>query len=137
MRSSGLAGIIFHLRLEGEKRIRMICFFTCFDLRQTGSFSVTDPFLTFYYVEKGNGILRKNRGKGFEKSYVPLYGVRGIKNFQNHPYVINEWPLIGVCIIITVFLIRNFKINWRKFMNSLFTILLKLNVSHYLHLLSY
>ena len=47
-----------------------------FDLRQTGSFSVTDPFLTFYYVEKRNGILRKNRGKGFEKSYVLLHGGR-------------------------------------------------------------
>ena len=51
-----------------------------FDLRQTGSFSVTDPFLTtFYYVEKRNGILRKNRGEGFEKSYVPLHGGRGSK----------------------------------------------------------
>ena len=37
------------------------------DLRQTESFSVTDPFLTtFYYVEKRNGILRKNRREGFE-----------------------------------------------------------------------
>ena len=50
-----------------------------FDLRQTGSFSVTDPFLTtFYYVEKRNGILRKNRGEGFAKSYVPLHGGRGV-----------------------------------------------------------
>ena len=40
--SSGLAGIIFHLGLEGKNRIRMSCF------------SVTDPFLTFYYVEKRN-----------------------------------------------------------------------------------
>ena len=33
-------------------------------------------------------------GRGFEKSYVPLHGGRGgVKNFQNHPYVINEWPL--------------------------------------------
>ena len=71
-------------------------FFTCFDRRQTGSFSVTDPFLTtFYYVEKRNGILCKNRREGFEKSYVPLHGdgEGGIKNCQNHPYVINEWPL--------------------------------------------
>ena len=53
-------------------------YFTCFDLRQTGSFSVTDSFpTTFYYVEKRNGILRKNRGKRFEKSYVPLNGGRG------------------------------------------------------------
>ena len=83
------------MRLEGKKRIRMSCFFTCFscfDLRQTGSFSATDPFLTtFYYVEKRNGNLHKNRGEGFNKSYVPLHGV---KNCQNHPYVINEWPLI-------------------------------------------
>ena len=32
-------------------------------------------------------------GEGFEKSYVPLYGGRGIKNCQTHPYVINDWPL--------------------------------------------
>ena len=65
-RSSCLAWIIFHLRLEGKKRIRMSCF------------SVTDLFLTiFYYVEKINGILCKNRGQGFEKSYVPIHGGRG------------------------------------------------------------
>ena len=66
-----------------------------FDLRQTGSFSVTDPFLTtFYYVEKRIGILRKNGVEGFEKSYVPVHGGRGrSKNYQNHPHVINEWPL--------------------------------------------
>ena len=39
-----------------------------------GSFSVNDPSLTtFYYVEKRNGMLRKNRVEGFEKSYVPLH----------------------------------------------------------------
>ena len=27
--------------------------------------------------DKRNGILRKNRGEGFEKSYIPLHGVRG------------------------------------------------------------
>ena len=42
-------------------------------------------------LKKQNGILRKNRGEGFEKSYVPLHGDRGVKNWQNHPYVINEW----------------------------------------------
>ena len=63
-------------------------------MRQTGSYSVTDPFLTtFYYVEKRNGILLKNRGEEFEKSYVPLHGGRGIKNCQNRRNVINEWPL--------------------------------------------
>jgi hypothetical protein len=56
-------------------------------------FSVTDPFLTtFYYVEKRNGILRKNIGEGFENSYVPLHG-GGVKNCQNYRYVINEWLL--------------------------------------------
>ena len=57
----------------------------------TSCFSVTDPFLTiFYYVEKLNGILRKNRGEAFEKS---LHGGRGgVKNCQNHPYAIDEWP---------------------------------------------
>ena len=51
-----------------------------FDLRQTGSFSVTDTFLTtFYYVKKQNGILLKNTG--IEKSYGLLYGGwdRGVK----------------------------------------------------------
>ena len=77
-----MAGIIFHLRLEGKKGIRL------------SSFSVADPFLTTcYYVEKRIGILRKNRGEGFEKSYVPLHGGRvEVKNCQNLPYVINEWP---------------------------------------------
>ena len=71
----------------------MSCFFfTCFDLQHTRNFSITDPFLTFYYVEKRNGMLCKNRGEGFEKSFVPLHGVGGVKNCQNHPYVINEWP---------------------------------------------
>jgi len=32
-------------------------------------------------------------GRGYEKSYVPLHGGRGVKICQNHPYVINEWPL--------------------------------------------
>ena len=77
-------------------------------MRQTGSFSVTDPFLTFYYVEKRNGMLCKNRGEGFEKSYVPLHGSRGgVKNSQNLPYVMNEWPLLEIantCIIETFFL---------------------------------
>ena len=38
------------------------------------------------------GALRKNRREGFEKSCVPLHAGRGVKNCQNHPYVINEWP---------------------------------------------
>ena len=38
-------------------------------------FCVTNPFpTTFCYVEKQNGILRKNREEGLEKSYVPLHG---------------------------------------------------------------
>ena len=48
------------------------------------SFSVIDPFLTtFYYsyVEKVNGILRKNREKGFEKSYVRFHGGKGSRKF--------------------------------------------------------
>ena len=58
--------------------------FTCFDLRQTGSFSVTDPFLiTIYYVEKRNGILRNDRKEGFEKSYVPLHGGMGGSRIAN------------------------------------------------------
>ena len=48
------------------KNVLERAFFTCFALRQVGSFSVTDPFLTiFYYVEKRNGILSKNGGEGF------------------------------------------------------------------------
>ena len=58
-------------------------------------FSVTDPFLTtFYYVEKRNGILRKNRGSGLKDLTCPYMGVGGSKNCQNHPYLINEWPFI-------------------------------------------
>ena len=55
-------------------------------------FSVTEPFLiTFYYVVKQNGILRKNRGEGFENLTYPYMGVGEVENCQNHPYVINEW----------------------------------------------
>ena len=62
-----------------------------FDLHQTGSFSVTDPFLTtFYCVEERNGILRKNKGESFEKSYVLSHGGSEVKNCQIHPYVITE-----------------------------------------------
>ena len=44
-------------------------------IRQTGSFSVTDPFLTrFYYVEKRNGILGKNGGEGFQNLTYPYMG---------------------------------------------------------------
>ena len=44
-------------------------------------FSLTDPFLTiFYYLEKQNGILRKNREEGFGKSYITLHGVGGQKS---------------------------------------------------------
>ena len=66
-RSIGLAGIIFHLRLEGIKRIvRMSCF------------SVTDPFLTtLYYVKKLNGILCKNRGRGLKNLMYPYMEVGG------------------------------------------------------------
>ena len=51
----------------------MSCSFTCltgFDLRQTGRFNVPDPFLTFHYVEKRNGILRKIGGMGLK---IPTY----------------------------------------------------------------
>ena len=61
---------------------------------QTGSYSVTDPFLTFYYVEKRNGILSKNRGKGFEKSYVRLHGGRGVQKLLKsclRNYVITDY----------------------------------------------
>ena len=62
---------------------------------------ITDPFLkTFYYVEKRNGILRKNRGEGFEKSTYPYMGVREVKNCQNHPYVIIEWSTLYVIMMI-------------------------------------
>ena len=56
------------------------------------SSSVTDPFLTtFYYVEKRTGILHKNRGGGLKNLMYPYMGDReGVKNCQNHPYVINE-----------------------------------------------
>ena len=37
-------------------------------------------------------MFHKNRGEGFEKSYVSLHGDRGGQNCQNQAYVINEWP---------------------------------------------
>ena len=62
-------------------------------LRDELPHSVTDPFLTtFYYVEKRNGILRKNRGRGLKNLTYAYMGVRG-KQGQNHAYIINEWPL--------------------------------------------
>ena len=30
--------------------------------------------------------------RGLENLTYPYVGVRGVKNYQNHPYVINEWP---------------------------------------------
>ena len=39
----------------------------------------------------------------FEKSYVPLHGGRGVKNCQNHPYVINEWSLMSLSILVKIF----------------------------------
>ena len=54
-------------------------------------FYVTYPSLTFYYVEKRNGILRKNRGMGLKNLTYPYMGVGGgVKNCQNRPYLINE-----------------------------------------------
>ena len=53
-----------------------------FDLHQTGSFSVTDPFLTtFYYVEKLNGILGYVRigGSGLKNLTYAYMGVGGSK----------------------------------------------------------
>ena len=59
------------------------------DSRQTGSFSVTDPFLTtFYYVQKLNGILRKNGGGGLKNLMYPYMEVGGVNNCQTHSYII-------------------------------------------------
>ena len=46
---------------------------------------------TFYYVENRNGILRKNRGEGFEKSYVPLHGGQKLPKSSLGN---NDWPII-------------------------------------------
>ena len=32
--------------------------------------------------------------RGLKNLTYPYMGVGGVKNYQNHPYVINEWPLI-------------------------------------------
>ena len=52
-----------------------------FDLRQTGSFSVSGPFLipvTFYNVEKWNGILiLRIGGRGLKNLKYPHMGVGG------------------------------------------------------------
>ena len=31
--------------------------------------------------------------RGFKNLKYAYMGVGGVKNYQNHPYVINEWPL--------------------------------------------
>ena len=74
--------------------------FTCFDLRQTGSFSVTDPFLTaFYYVKNEVESYVRIGRRGLKNLTYPYVGVGAVKNCQNHPYVINEWPLRGfICV---------------------------------------
>ena len=46
-------------------------------------------------------VLLESREEGFEKSYLPLHGGCGFKNCQNHPYVINKWPLM-TCLPHTV-----------------------------------
>ena len=33
-------------------------------------------------------------GTGLKNLMYPYIGVGGLKNCQNYPYVINEWPLI-------------------------------------------
>ena len=66
MRSSGLEGIIFHLRMEGKKRIRMSCFLLV--LQRMNSV-------------KYNFIMLKNE----MESYV-IIGGRGLKNLT-YPYM--------------------------------------------------
>ena len=70
-----------------------------FHLRQTGSFSLSDPFLTtFYYVKKLNGILRKNRGRGLTNLTYAYMGVReGLEKYLH----ILTWGEEGVKPILT------------------------------------
>ena len=93
-RSCGLAGIIaIHLRLEGEKKlIVMSWFLLVLILCQTGSFSVTDTFLHFIMFKKEMVSCVRIGGRGLKNLTYPYMG-EGIQNCQNHPYVINEWPL--------------------------------------------
>ena len=37
-------------------------------------------------------------GRGLKNLTYTYMGVRGVKNCQNHPYVINEWPLISISV---------------------------------------
>ena len=37
--------------------------------------------------------------RGLKNPTYPYGRVRGVKNCQNHPYVINEWPLISILIV--------------------------------------
>ena len=53
-------------------------FFTCFDLRQTGGFSVTDPFLTtFNYVENEMESYVRIGGRGLKNLMYPYMGLGG------------------------------------------------------------
>ena len=57
-------------------------------------FSVNDPFLTtFYYVENEKESNVRIRGRGLKNLTYPYMRVWGVKNCQNHPYVVNGWPL--------------------------------------------
>ena len=38
-------------------------------------------------------------GRGSENLTSPYMGVGGVKNYQNHPYVINEWSLSSILIV--------------------------------------
>ena len=79
---------------------------------------------------KYNFIMLKNEmesyvriGGGFEKSYVgyPYMGVgRGVKNCQNHPYVINEWPQVQIKFI-SIYIHKEYKNivhNWSESENT-------------------
>ena len=35
-------------------------------------------------------------GRGLKNLTYPYMGVVGVKNCQNHPYIINEWPLSNI-----------------------------------------
>ena len=45
-------------------------------------------------------------GRGLKNLTYPYMGVGGVKNCQNHPYVINEWPLTAQVLFSVLHLFR-------------------------------
>ena len=87
-RSSGLAGIIFHLRLECKKRIRMSCFLLVSQRMNSVKYN-------FIMLNNERETYVRIGRRSLKNLTYPYMGIGGVKNCQNHPYIFNEWPLMN------------------------------------------